>query len=122
MSNPSTRYVIVMHSGLGPDAVEHISVDAATARAVEAAGGIVCDTYGQGDAIATAALRYTDTGIAPIGVRGRFAALTVRGLPVFVPDDTIRTFAQLRRELSTPTSDAELLSTAEKIAAPAIAR
>lgn len=122
-SSPPAKYVLVAHSGLGRSAVEHLSVDDKTARAVRKAGGVVCDAWNDtqqnwadGDALADAALLYPDSGIAPVGVRGRFGELLVRGLPVFLPDPLITTYARLLRGRR-GVSRAELLEVAEGIVA-----
>jgi hypothetical protein len=115
-SKSPSKYVLVMHSGLGATAVEHTSATTSQAAEVERAGGVVCDDWGAGDELADAALRYGG-GIAPIGVRGTFhPTLSVHGLPVLIPDEFLRTFAALLRERRGHTSVRELRQVAEAIA------
>jgi hypothetical protein len=56
MTDPPTKYVLVVHSGLGPTAVEGTYAPR-TARAVEPVGGIACNDWPKGNAVACAALR-----------------------------------------------------------------
>lgn len=60
---------------------------------------------------------WDDGGITPTGVRCRFDRPAVRGLPVCVPDDVIRTFVGLRRERRGAVRDEQLLEAAEAIVA-----